>query len=291
MTPLSGSESHAPRIVKVSRLVGPQVGGLDDRADADGVGLGVGKIRAARARQLRFQFLFAAHEDFLHFLGGLVFVVFAQIAITARDGDFLRVGRNFFLHEFLIFERGGVRDFPTKPASALSCRVCSPLTSDCTAGCALTSRASSERLSMSSNTGENCSARVRSLTTSMSADAVNSPINSWSSKMKSRRRLERFSLNWSRSIAVSMARKHFRAENVGKSVVALAAEPEQQFAAGRVLVDEPGERFLEQIHLAFAESAGWRTPWHSLAETKLSEPRKISCQRSGFAVLNDSSAR
>ena len=55
--------------------------------------------------------------------------------------------------------------------------------------------------------GRNCSARVKSLMTSMSAVAVNSAINCWSSRMKSRRRLERFSLNWSRSIAVSMARK------------------------------------------------------------------------------------
>ena len=45
--------------------------------------------------------------------------------------------------------------------------------------------------------------------------------------------------------------KNFRAENVGKGVAAVAAEPEQQFAAGRVLVDEPRERFLEQIHFAF----------------------------------------
>ena len=67
-------------------------------------------------------------------------------------------------------------------------------------------RASSERLSMSSKHGENCNARVRSLMTSMSADPISSTSNSWSSRMKSRRRLERRSLNWSRSMAVSMAR-------------------------------------------------------------------------------------
>ena len=47
--------------------------------------------------------------------------------------------------------------------------------------------------------------------------------------------------------------ENFRAENVGEGVAAVAAEPEQQFAAGGVLVDEAGERFLEQIHFAFLD--------------------------------------
>ena len=44
--------------------------------------------------------------------------------------------------------------------------------------------------------------------------------------------------------------ENFRAEDVGEVVVAFAAEPQQQFAAGRVLVDEPGERFLERFQFA-----------------------------------------
>jgi len=43
--------------------------------------------------------------------------------------------------------------------------------------------------------------------------------------------------------------KNFRPENVGENITAFACKPEQQFAAGRVLVDQPGECFLEQIHL------------------------------------------
>ena len=51
--------------------------------------------------------------------------------------------------------------------------------------------------------------------------------------------------------------ENFRAEDVGEGVAAFASEPEQQFAAGGVLADEPRERFLEQIPFAFRdEQAG-----------------------------------
>ena len=59
-----------------------------------------------------FQFLFLAHEDFLHFLGGLEFVVFAQVAVAAGDGDFLRVGRDFFLHKVLILDAAAFEAVP-----------------------------------------------------------------------------------------------------------------------------------------------------------------------------------
>ena len=45
--------------------------------------------------------------------------------------------------------------------------------------------------------------------------------------------------------------KNFRPENVGKGIVAFASEPEQQFAARRMLIDQPGQRFLEQLHFPF----------------------------------------
>ena len=48
-----------------------------------------------------------------------------------------------------------------------------------------------------------------------------------------------------------------RAEDVGEGVVAVLGEPEQQFAAGGVLADEPGQGLLEQVDLAFLdEQAG-----------------------------------
>ena len=50
---------------------------------------GVGEISAARADELGFQVGFAPHQQLLHFLGGLVFVVFAQVAVAAGHGDFL----------------------------------------------------------------------------------------------------------------------------------------------------------------------------------------------------------
>ena len=113
MMPLSGSESHAPRTVNFSALITLQVSDVDYRADADHVGLGIGEIGAARARtSLRFQFGFAAHENLLHFLGRFVFVIFAQITVAAGDGDFLGVGRNLFLHQFVVFVFAAFQAFP-----------------------------------------------------------------------------------------------------------------------------------------------------------------------------------
>ena len=66
-----------------------------------------------RARAIWFSnSLFAAHEDLLHFLGGLIFVVFAQIAIAAGDGDFLGIGGNVFLHQLGVFVSAPFQAFP-----------------------------------------------------------------------------------------------------------------------------------------------------------------------------------
>ena len=47
--------------------------------------------------------------------------------------------------------------------------------------------------------------------------------------------------------------ENFRPEDVGKGIGAFLGQPEQQFAAGGVLADEAGQRFLEQINLAFVD--------------------------------------
>jgi len=83
--------------------------------------------------------------------------------------------------------------------------------------------------------------------------------------------------------------KNFRSENVGEGIAAFASEPEQQFGARRMLIDQPRERFLEQINFAFLDQQTGKFA-HNFAETKFSEPRNTSCQRSGFAVLNDCKA-
>ena len=39
-------------------------------------------------------------------------MIFAEIAITARDGNFPGIGRNFLLHELLIFDAAAFETFP-----------------------------------------------------------------------------------------------------------------------------------------------------------------------------------
>ena len=111
-------------------------------------------------------------------------------------------------------------------------------------------RASSERLSMSSKQGESCRARVKSLMTSKSAEPINSTSRVWSSRMKSRSLLERFSLNWSRSIAVSMARNTSGPRMSAKESDRSLASQSSKFAAGLVLADEAGEKFLQRFQFA-----------------------------------------
>jgi FkbM family methyltransferase len=99
-----------------------QIGDGDGVADADDVGAGIGKVAAAGADELGFQFAFAAHEDFLHFLGGLVFVVFAQVAVAAGDGNFRELaGMDFCTSSAYSFlRRSRLSQETTRVVSALS---------------------------------------------------------------------------------------------------------------------------------------------------------------------------
>ena len=94
------------------RVLRAGLGHLHACANADRVGGRVGKVRAARADELRLQLALPAHEQFLHLLGRLVFVVLAQIAVAAGDGDFLGVGRNFLVHQFVVFGLAAFEAFP-----------------------------------------------------------------------------------------------------------------------------------------------------------------------------------
>ena len=100
----SGLPSHAPRIVYVSVLPVASVSGGDHRADGNDVRVRVLEVRPARPAQVAFQFRAAASEDGLHFLGGLELEVFPQIAVLARDGDFLDVLGNLLVDEIVEFE-------------------------------------------------------------------------------------------------------------------------------------------------------------------------------------------
>ena len=71
--------------------------------------------------------------------------------------------------------------------------------------------------------------------------------------MKSRRRLERFSLNWSRSMAVSMARKTSGPRMSAKeSLRSLASQSSSSLLAVCWLMSR-ASGFLEQLELAFVD--------------------------------------
>ena len=72
----------------ILHVVGIEVGHLDIGSRSGDVGPWVGKVRAPGAEELHLELGLSAHEKLLHFLRGLVFVVFAQIAVAAGDGDF-----------------------------------------------------------------------------------------------------------------------------------------------------------------------------------------------------------
>jgi len=132
MTPFSGSESHAPRMVKFSAWLALRSMTRTIVPMLTASVLALAKSVPRRAR-VGLQFVFAAHEELLHFLGGLVFVVFAEVAVAAGDGDFLGVGRDFFLNEFGIFVLAAFETFPGDDEIA-SCFVCSPEMRDWIAG-------------------------------------------------------------------------------------------------------------------------------------------------------------
>ena len=67
--------------------------------------------------------------------------------------------------------------------------------------------------------------------------------------MKSRRRLERFSLNWSRSIAVSMARKTSGPRMSAKIRSFARVRATGAIRCWPMLADEAGQNFLKQSSL------------------------------------------
>ncbi len=69
----------------------------------------------------------------MHLLGSFVLVVFAQIAVAARDGDFPGIGGDLFVDEFLVFVLAAFEALPGDDEVA-SCFVCSPEMRDWTAG-------------------------------------------------------------------------------------------------------------------------------------------------------------
>ena len=119
---------------------------------------------------------------------------------------------------------------------------------------------------------------------------MSSTSSSWSSRMKSRRRLERRSLNWSRSMAVSMARKTSGPRMSAKeSLRSLASQRSSSLLAVCWLMRRA------RVSLSCSILPSWMSrpanSRQSLAETALRVLRSTSCQCSGLAALNDSRAR
>ena len=237
---------------EIFRVIGIEVDHPDDGADADGVGFGIGKIGTAGAHELSLQFVFAAHEEFLHFLGGLVFVVFAEVAVAAGDGDFLGVGGDFFLDEFGIFVLPAFEAFPRDDEIAFLLRL---LTGD-----------------------EGLDGRV-TFHDAREQGALVHVVKAGGKLQGAREVLDDFEIGGANQLdeqilvvedeiaeaigaffielitfhGAEHGAKDLGAENIREGIGAFLGEPEEQFTAGGMLADEPGKGFLQQVDPAFMD--------------------------------------
>ena len=240
--------------IRVPRSQNRKLGGLlvDDvmhggaGANGDGVGAGVGEVGTASLGQLRFQLCLPAHEHLLHFLGGLVFVVLAKVAVTAGQSDVLGVGRDAFLDEVLVFEAAAVETFPGNNQRVILLGL---FTGD-------QFLHHGEHFHNARQQGApvhvieagrklQCSGEILYHLDVSGVDELGQQFRVGEDEIA-----ELVGLLFVEDVALDGAdhgAEDFRSEDVGEGVRALLGEPEEQFAAGLMLADEAGERLPEQV--------------------------------------------
>src|ERR1041385_5821154 len=93
-------------------LIGRNISRMHDGANADDVSTGACEVTSSRADQLGLELSLAPHKQLLHFLGRLVFVVLAQVPVTARYRNLLGVGRDLLFNQFVILILAALEALP-----------------------------------------------------------------------------------------------------------------------------------------------------------------------------------
>ena len=188
---------------------------------------------------------------FLHFLCGLVFVVFAQVAVAAGDGDLLGVRGNLLLHEFLIFEAAAFQAFPGNLNRAVLLGLFAA--DERLHGGMFFDEAREQRTLVHVVKHRRKLQRAGQILDDFDVGARGQFVKQFLVfQNKIAQAVRAFFVELVAFHRGEHGAENFRAEDVRKIFTAFAAEPEQQFAAGGMLADELGERFLEHLHFALA---------------------------------------
>ncbi len=171
-------------------------------------------------------------------------MIFAEVAIAAGGGDFLGVGGNFFLHQFLVF---GLAAFEALPRNQNGTVLFGLFAAD-------------ERLDgrMTFNEPGEERTLVHVVEHRRQLQGAGEVFDDFDVGRRGQlgeqfvvvqdefaQAVRAFFVELIAFHRGEHGAKDLRTENVSIGIVAFASEPEQQFAARRVLVDQPGECFLE----------------------------------------------
>ena len=182
----------------------------------------------------------------LHFFGGLVLVILAEVAVAAGQSDVLDVGRYALGDEILVLLLTALKARPTDQEDMVLLLV--------VAGDHLLDR----RVGLD-DTGEKgplvhvVEAGRELQTASQIADDID--VRRLDQLRQELDIVENEVAETIGSLLVESiplhGRQHraenLRPENIGEVIIALLAQPEQQFAAGAVLADKPDQLLLEQL--------------------------------------------
>ncbi len=189
---------------------------------------------------------FAAHEDFLHFLGGLVFVVFAQIAVAAGHGNLLGIGGNGLLHQLGVFVFAPLQALPGNEEGGFL------------PGLLARNHGLHGRVAFDDARQQRALVHVVETRRKLQgAGQVLDDLQVGRADQFDEEGLvvENIIAQFVGALLVELVAFHGRehgaedlgAEDVGKGIGPFAGQPEEQFAAGLMLADEAGQQFLERV--------------------------------------------
>ena len=220
----------------------------DDGPDADDVGPRIGKFGAARATKRFSSSPLRRISNLLHFLGGLVLVVFAQITVTAGHRDLLGIGRNGFLHQLGVFVLAALQALPGNEEGGVLL------------GLLAGNHGLHRRVALDDASEQRPFVHVVKTGRKLQrASQVFDDLQIGRADQLHQQRLvvEYKIAEFVGPLLVELIPFHrgehgaedFRTEDVRKAIRPLPRQPEQQFGPGRVLVDQPRKDFLQLVPL------------------------------------------